>query len=67
VEKLEKWLESPPEMKRKQHDTEQLRKEGTGRWLLVGDNFIDWQDNPGSLWIEGPCKRFSFHIGRCPV
>ncbi|KAJ7830256.1 hypothetical protein B0H14DRAFT_3872712 [Mycena olivaceomarginata] len=54
VEKLEKWLEAPPTMSRKQHDTESLRKEGTGRWFLEGDKFIEWQDHAGTLWIEGP-------------
>ncbi|KAJ7445601.1 ankyrin repeat-containing domain protein [Mycena latifolia] len=53
-EKLEKWLESPPNMKRKQLETQKLRQEGTGLWLLEGDTFINWQDNPGSLWIQGP-------------
>ncbi|KAJ7458853.1 ankyrin repeat-containing domain protein [Mycena latifolia] len=53
-EKLEKWLESPPNMKRKQLETHKLRQEGTGLWLLEGDTFINWQDNPGSLWIQGP-------------
>ncbi|KAJ6488352.1 hypothetical protein DFH09DRAFT_1003879 [Mycena vulgaris] len=51
--KLEKWLESP-DVKQRQVDTEQLRTEGTGLWLLTGDEFIEWQDNPGLLWISGP-------------
>ncbi|KAF7349471.1 Ankyrin repeat protein [Mycena sanguinolenta] len=53
-EKLEKWLQSPPNMKEKQHDVEQLRTDGTGQWFLEGEDFIDWEDNPGVLWIEGP-------------
>ncbi|KAJ7759435.1 ankyrin repeat-containing domain protein [Mycena maculata] len=53
-EKLEKWLEFPPAMKQKQHDTEALRKEGTGRWFLEDTKFVEWQNNPGLLWIEGP-------------
>ncbi|KAJ7445593.1 hypothetical protein FB451DRAFT_1412623 [Mycena latifolia] len=53
-EKLEKWLETPPNMKRKQLETQRLRKEGTGVWFLEGERFITWQDNPGSLWIQGP-------------
>ncbi|KAJ7434127.1 hypothetical protein B0H11DRAFT_2258741 [Mycena galericulata] len=52
--KLERWLRSPPDMGQKQHDTQKLRKEGTGHWFLDGDTFIKWQDNPGSLWIQGP-------------
>ncbi|KAJ6514678.1 hypothetical protein DFH09DRAFT_1049102 [Mycena vulgaris] len=51
--RLEKWLGSP-DMKKKQLSTLQLRKEGTGRWLLESEKFIHWQDNPGSLWIRGP-------------
>ncbi|KAJ7434118.1 ankyrin repeat-containing domain protein [Mycena galericulata] len=51
--KLERWLRSPPDMGHKQHDTQKLRKEGTGHWFLDG-KFIEWQDNPGSLWIQGP-------------
>ncbi|KAJ7445583.1 ankyrin repeat-containing domain protein [Mycena latifolia] len=53
AEKLEKWLDYPPDMKRKQSETLQLRKEGTGCWLLEGERFQQWQDNPGSLWIQG--------------
>ncbi|KAJ7172246.1 hypothetical protein C8R46DRAFT_1085272 [Mycena filopes] len=53
-EELEKWLESPPPMKQKQHDTEALRMEGTGSWLLEDAAFIEWEDNPGVLWIQGP-------------
>ncbi|KAJ7768687.1 hypothetical protein DFH07DRAFT_954580 [Mycena maculata] len=41
-------------MKQKQAETQKLRKEGTGRWLLDGEKFIEWQDNAGSLWIVGP-------------
>ncbi|KAJ7206286.1 ankyrin repeat-containing domain protein [Mycena pura] len=52
-EKLEKWLRSPPDMAQKQHDTQKLRKEGTGSWFLDGPTFVKWQDNPGSLWIQG--------------
>ncbi|KAF8128280.1 ankyrin repeat-containing domain protein [Mycena galopus ATCC 62051] len=53
ADKLEKWLESPPAMKRKQHDTEQLHMVGTGQWLLKNDKFINWEKNGGVLWIEG--------------
>ncbi|KAJ7473700.1 ankyrin repeat-containing domain protein [Mycena galericulata] len=53
-EKLEKWLCSPPDMRQKHHDTQKLRKEGTGNWFLDGNAFIEWQDHPGSLWIQGP-------------
>ncbi|KAJ7613825.1 hypothetical protein DFH06DRAFT_136367 [Mycena polygramma] len=52
-ERLEKWLRSPPDMGQKQHDTQKLRKEGTGSWFLEGKLFIEWQDSPGSLWIQG--------------
>ncbi|KAJ7646425.1 ankyrin repeat-containing domain protein [Mycena polygramma] len=41
-------------MGQKQHDTQKLRKEGTGRWFLEGRIFIEWQDCPGSLWVQGP-------------
>ncbi|KAJ7811927.1 hypothetical protein B0H13DRAFT_1926431 [Mycena leptocephala] len=41
-------------MSQKQHDTEKLRKDGTGHWFLEGDRFIEWQDHAGFLWIEGP-------------
>jgi hypothetical protein len=56
VEKLEKWLRSPPDMAQKQLQTKNLRKKGTGLWLLDNLDFIDWQDNPGLLWIRGACK-----------
>ncbi|KAJ6476884.1 hypothetical protein C8R45DRAFT_1158000 [Mycena sanguinolenta] len=52
--KLEEWLQSPPDMKQKQRDTEQLRAEGTGKWFLQDNKFIRWEDNAGVLWIEGP-------------
>ncbi|KAJ7774146.1 hypothetical protein DFH07DRAFT_988135 [Mycena maculata] len=55
LQKLEKWLRKPPDVTQKHHDTEKLFKAGTGRWLLDGDKFIEWQDNAGFLWIEGPC------------
>ncbi|KAF7349543.1 Ankyrin repeat-containing domain protein [Mycena sanguinolenta] len=53
-EKLEKWLQFPPDMKQKQHVTEQLHMEGTGQWFLQNKKFIEWEDNPGVLWVEGP-------------
>ncbi|KAF8146690.1 ankyrin repeat-containing domain protein [Mycena galopus ATCC 62051] len=52
-ERLEKWLQAPPNMTTKQHETEKLQMEGTGQWLLEGDTFINWEDNAGVLWIEG--------------
>lgn len=55
-EKFEKWMQSPPDMARKQHDMQSLRKVGTGEWLLNSEEFVQWQDNSGSLWIQGPCK-----------
>ncbi|KAJ7473698.1 hypothetical protein B0H11DRAFT_1866618 [Mycena galericulata] len=54
AEKLEKWLRSPPDMAAKQHETQRLHMEGTGRWFLDGEAFIQWQDYPGALWIQGP-------------
>ncbi|KAJ7110801.1 ankyrin repeat-containing domain protein [Mycena crocata] len=53
VNKLEKWMGPPPDMKQKQHMTQQLHREGTCRWFLEGDGFIKWQDYPGVLWIQG--------------
>ncbi|KAF8146678.1 ankyrin repeat-containing domain protein [Mycena galopus ATCC 62051] len=52
-ERLEKWLQNPPNMTAKQHETEKLQMEGTGQWLLASDAFVDWEDNAGVLWIEG--------------
>ncbi|KAJ7212343.1 ankyrin repeat-containing domain protein [Mycena rebaudengoi] len=52
-EKIENWLGPPPNMKQKQHETQSLRKDGTGNWLLDGEKFINWQDNAGTLWIRG--------------
>ncbi|KAJ7669092.1 ankyrin repeat-containing domain protein [Mycena rosella] len=40
-------------MKQKHLETLQLRKDGTGIWLLEGDMLNSWQDNPGLLWIMG--------------
>ena len=55
-DELEKWLRSPPDMAQKQHETQNLQKEGTGLWLVDSAKFINWQDNPGPLWIQGACK-----------
>jgi hypothetical protein len=46
-------------MKQRQHDTEKLRMEGTGLWFLEDPKFVEWQDNAGSLWIEGSCELIS--------
>ncbi|KAF8122515.1 ankyrin repeat-containing domain protein [Mycena galopus ATCC 62051] len=53
AEKLEKWLQFPPAMQQKQHDTEQFHMDGTGQWLLENDKFVNWEKNGGVLWIEG--------------
>ncbi|KAJ7855133.1 hypothetical protein B0H14DRAFT_3865271 [Mycena olivaceomarginata] len=52
-QKLERWLEYPPNMKRRQDDMQELQYEGTGAWFLGGDQFKGWKDKPGSLWIQG--------------
>ncbi|KAJ6538316.1 ankyrin repeat-containing domain protein [Mycena vulgaris] len=64
--KLEEWLLSPPEMTRKHNNTEKRRKDGTGRWFLEGKEFIEWQDNPGVLWIEGHCEKISRDLSPAP-
>ncbi|KAJ6476803.1 hypothetical protein C8R45DRAFT_1157839 [Mycena sanguinolenta] len=51
--KLEEWLKCP-DMAQKQLDTEKLHAEGTGQWFLEDKRFIEWEDNPGVLWVEGP-------------
>ncbi|KAJ7618021.1 ankyrin repeat-containing domain protein [Roridomyces roridus] len=51
--KLEEWLQSPLDMRHKQHETQKLRHAGTGRWFLEGERFLEWQDNAGSFWIQG--------------
>ncbi|KAF7349517.1 Pfs domain-containing protein [Mycena sanguinolenta] len=53
-EKLEKWLQFPPEMGPKQLETAKLHSEGTGEWFLEDKRFIEWEDYPGVLWVEGP-------------
>ncbi|KAF7341135.1 Ankyrin repeat protein [Mycena venus] len=52
--KLEIWLCSPPDMKQMQRDTEKLRTEGTGQWFFEDRRYIEWENNAGILWIEGP-------------
>ncbi|KAJ7882005.1 hypothetical protein B0H14DRAFT_2565530 [Mycena olivaceomarginata] len=54
IDKLEKWLECPPDMKRKQHETHQLRMEGTGKWFLEHKEYLEWKTNGRTLWVEGP-------------
>ncbi|KAJ6465573.1 hypothetical protein DFH09DRAFT_1112657 [Mycena vulgaris] len=46
-----------PDMRQKQLETLELRHKGTGHWLLEGNKFTEWQDNPGSLWIRGASVR----------
>ncbi|KAF8146704.1 hypothetical protein K438DRAFT_1868953 [Mycena galopus ATCC 62051] len=53
ADKLEKWLQFPPAMQQKQHDTEQLHMDGTCQWFLESNEFINWEENGGVLWIEG--------------
>ncbi|KAJ7852307.1 hypothetical protein B0H13DRAFT_40187 [Mycena leptocephala] len=52
-QKLEKWLQYPPDMKKKQDDTQELHHEGTGSWFLRGPQFSEWKDKPGCLWMRG--------------
>ncbi|KAJ7793904.1 hypothetical protein B0H14DRAFT_3558555 [Mycena olivaceomarginata] len=52
-QKLERWLEHPPNMKKRQEDMQDLQHEGTGAWFLGSDQFKGWKDKPGSLWIRG--------------
>jgi len=52
-QKLEKWLEHPPNMKKRQDDTQELQHEGTGSWFLDSQQFGEWKDEPGALWIRG--------------
>lgn len=46
-------------MMQMQHDTEKLRTEGTGQWFFQDQRFIEWENNAGILWVEGPCKSFN--------
>ncbi|KAJ6555637.1 hypothetical protein DFH09DRAFT_1318046 [Mycena vulgaris] len=51
--KLEKWLQFPPSMAEKQHETQKLHHAGTGEWFLNGGQFREWKGEPRLLWIEG--------------
>ncbi|KAF8208245.1 ankyrin repeat-containing domain protein [Mycena galopus ATCC 62051] len=51
--KLEEWLEYPPNMKKRQDDTQELQHEGTGSWFLCGHQFNNWKMKAGYLWIRG--------------
>lgn len=55
-----RWLEFPPDMKGKQHETQKLHHEGTGGWFLDGPEFKEWKDNPGFLWIKGQCEHIDY-------
>ncbi|KAJ7114718.1 ankyrin repeat-containing domain protein [Mycena epipterygia] len=52
-QKLEKWLQNPPDMKKKQDDTQELHHAGTGSWFLDSQQFNEWKKKSGSLWIKG--------------
>ncbi|KAJ7855142.1 ankyrin repeat-containing domain protein [Mycena olivaceomarginata] len=51
--KLERWLGHPPDMKKRQDDTQELQHEGTGTWFSGGYQYQYWKERPGSLWIRG--------------
>ncbi|KAJ7773701.1 hypothetical protein DFH07DRAFT_711731, partial [Mycena maculata] len=53
--KLQEWLQYPPDMAEKQHETQKLHHEGTGRWFLDSVEFDHWKisENSTSLWIKG--------------
>ncbi|KAF7341405.1 HET-domain-containing protein [Mycena venus] len=55
-EKLRKWLEFPPSMARKQHESQRIHQKGTGKWLLAAPEFTTWKNanNSSYLWITGP-------------
>ncbi|KAJ7824221.1 hypothetical protein B0H14DRAFT_2597357 [Mycena olivaceomarginata] len=67
-EKLEKWLEFPPGMAKKQHDSQKIHHEGTGEWFLGGPEFAKWKDSDDSayLWINGP-SMMKFHCDQDTV
>ncbi|KAJ7458985.1 hypothetical protein FB451DRAFT_577280 [Mycena latifolia] len=53
AEKLQKWLQLPLNMGTKHGATQKLHLKGTSSWFLDGVQFKEWQETPGSLWLEG--------------
>ncbi|KAJ7458965.1 ankyrin repeat-containing domain protein [Mycena latifolia] len=50
---LREWLQLPSDMGTKHGATQKLHLKGTGSWFLDGVQFKEWQETPGSLWLEG--------------
>ncbi|KAF7344725.1 Ectomycorrhiza-induced ankyrin-domain/NACHT-domain containing protein [Mycena venus] len=52
-EYLVAWLKPFPDMDEKHLEIARHHKPETGNWILEGDTFITWLNQPGSLWIRG--------------
>jgi len=55
AEKICKWLSAPDSSGNYNAACEQ-RQEDTCAWLHDDEHFIEWQKNPGFLWIKGKGK-----------
>ncbi|KAF8955178.1 hypothetical protein BDZ97DRAFT_1710146 [Flammula alnicola] len=55
AEKIYKWL-SAPDSSRNRNEALDKRQADTCSWFLDGEQFHDWIENPGFLWIKGKGK-----------
>ena len=56
--KIKNWL-SPPDSSKNRHEADEKRQVDTCSWFLDGERFLEWQENPGFLWIKGKGKFLS--------
>lgn len=46
------WL-SPPDTSRNRNEASEKHQDNTCSWFLNGERFLEWQVNPGFLWVKG--------------
>lgn len=58
ADKINKWL-SPPDSSKNRNEADEKRQVDTCSWFLNREHFLEWQTNPGFLWIKGKGKLLS--------
>jgi hypothetical protein len=55
AEKIRLWL-SPPDTSRNLNEADDKREVNTCSWFFDEEHFLEWQANPGFLWVKGTGK-----------
>ncbi|KIJ93635.1 hypothetical protein K443DRAFT_12698 [Laccaria amethystina LaAM-08-1] len=55
ADEIHKWL-FPPDSSRNQNEARGKRQDGTCTWFLETERFLEWQENPGFLWVKGKSR-----------